>query len=179
MSSKLPEEFKVVLSSEQISARIAEMAEDISRDHEGVAPVMIGILKGGFIFLADLIRAMNRPLEVDFAQISSYGDDTQTSGRIRVLKDITTPIAGRHVIVVEDIIDTGLTLKHYMNELSQRGPKSLKLAALINKPERQEYTPVTDYLGFTVPEGFLVGYGLDWAGRYRDLPGVYEVPEEK
>jgi hypoxanthine phosphoribosyltransferase len=95
------------------------------------------------------------------------------------LKDITTPIAGRHVIVVEDIIDTGLTLKHYMNELSQRGPKSLKLAALINKPERQEYTPKTDYLGFTVPEGFLVGYGLDWAGRYRDLPGVYEVPEEK
>jgi hypoxanthine phosphoribosyltransferase len=178
MAKILPDNVKPVLTEEAIAEKIKEMAAEISRDHVGVTPLMIGILKGGFIILADLIRAMEISVEIDFAQISSYGDETKSSGRIKVIKDITTPLAGRHVIVVEDIIDTGLTLKYYMAELAQRGPETLRLAALIDKPARQEYTPRVDYLGFTVPDGFLIGYGLDWAGKYRDLPGVYEVEEQ-
>ena len=171
----IPDNYRPVLTSEQIENRVQEMADAISRDLLGEAPVVVGVLKGAFVFLADLVRAMSVPAEIDFAQISSYGDETQSSGRIKVMKDITTPIAGRHVIVVEDIIDTGRTLHHYLNELRHRNPASVRLAALINKPERQEYTPEVDYLGFTIPYGFLVGYGLDHAGMWRDLPGVYEV----
>lgn len=173
--NSIPDNYKVVLTAEQIETRVQEMAGEISRDLIGETPVVVGILKGAFVFLADLVRAMNVPAEIDFAQISSYGNETESTGRIKVMKDISTPIAGRHVIVVEDIIDTGRTLHHYLNELRQRGPASLRLAALINKPERQEYTPEVDYLGFTIPYGFLVGYGLDHAGMWRDLPGVYEV----
>jgi hypoxanthine phosphoribosyltransferase len=171
----IPDNYRPVLTPEQIENRIQEMADAISRDLMGESPVVVGVLKGAFVFLADLVRAMSVPAEIDFAQISSYGDETQSSGRIKVMKDITTPIAGRHVIVVEDIIDTGRTLHHYLNELRHRNPASVRLAALINKPERQEYTPEVDYLGFTIPYGFLVGYGLDHAGMWRDLPGVYEV----
>ncbi len=171
----IPDHYRPVLTAEQIEDRVQEMADAISRDLMGESPVFVGVLKGAFIFLADLVRAMDVPVEIDFAQISSYGDETQSSGRIKVMKDITTPIAGRHVVVVEDIIDTGRTLHHYLNELRQRGPASVRLAALINKPERQEYTPQVDYLGFTILHGFLVGYGLDHAGMWRDLPGVYEV----
>ena len=118
---------------------------------------------------------MDVPVEVDFAQISSYGDGTATSGKIKVLQDITTPVAGRDVIVVEDIIDTGLTLKRYMDLLEARGPASIRLCCLINKTERQEFHHKIDYLGFAVPEGFLVGYGLDMGEMYRNLPGVYRV----
>jgi hypoxanthine phosphoribosyltransferase len=171
----IPDNYRAVLTAEQIEGRVQEMADTISRDLMGESPVVVGVLKGAFVFLADLVRAMSVPVEIDFAQISSYGDETQSSGRIKVMKDITTPIAGRHVVVVEDIIDTGRTLHHYLNELRQRSPASVRLAALINKPERQEFTPKVDYLGFTIPYGFLVGYGLDHAGMWRDLPGVYEV----
>ena len=172
---KVPENYRIVLTPEEIQARVKEMSADISRDLEGETPVVVAVLKGACVFLADLVRAMTIPVEIDFAQISSYGDETASTGRIKVMKDISTPIAGRHVLVVEDIIDTGRTLHYYLNELRQRNPASLRLAALINKPERQEYTPQVDYLGFTVPAGFLVGYGLDHAGMWRDLPGVYEL----
>jgi hypoxanthine phosphoribosyltransferase len=171
----IPDNYRPVLSADEIEMRVQEMADSISRDLMGESPVVVGVLKGAFMFLADLVRAMSVPVEIDFAQISSYGDETQSSGRIKVMKDITTPIAGRHVVVVEDIVDTGRTLHHYLNELRMRSPASLRLAALINKPERQEFTPEIDYLGFTIPYGFLVGYGLDHAGMWRDLPGVYEV----
>lgn len=171
----IPDNYRPVLRADEIEMRVQEMANSISRDLMGESPVVVGVLKGAFVFLADLVRAMSVPVEIDFAQISSYGDETQSSGRIKVMKDITTPIAGRHVIVVEDIVDTGRTLHHYLNELRMRSPASLRLAALINKPERQEFTPEIDYLGFTIPYGFLVGYGLDHAGMWRDLPGVYEV----
>ena len=171
----IPDNYRQVLTPEQIENRIQEMADTISRDLMGESAVFVGVLKGAFVFLADLVRAMSVPVEIDFAQISSYGDETQSSGRIKVMKDISTPIAGRHVVVVEDIIDTGRTLHHYLNELRQRNPATLRLAALIYKPERQEYTPEVDYLWFTIPQGFLVGYGLDHAGMWRDLPGVYEV----
>jgi hypoxanthine phosphoribosyltransferase len=171
----IPDHYRPVLTADQIEDKVQEIADAISRDLMGESPVFVGVLKGAFVFLADLVRAMAVPVEIDFAQISSYGDETQSSGRIKVMKDITTPIAGRHVVVVEDIIDTGRTLHHYLNELKQRNPASIRLAALINKPERQEYTPEVDYLGFTIPHGFLVGYGLDHAGMWRDLPGVYEV----
>ncbi|MDF1526940.1 MAG: hypoxanthine phosphoribosyltransferase [bacterium] len=171
----IPDNYRPILTADQIENRIHEMAAEISRDLMGESPVFVGVLKGAFIFLADLVRAMSVPVEIDFAQISSYGDETQSSGRIKVMKDITTPVAGRHIVVVEDIIDSGRTLHYYLNELRQRGPASVRLAALINKTERQEYTPKVDYLGFTIPHGFLVGYGLDHAGMWRDLPGVYEV----
>jgi hypoxanthine phosphoribosyltransferase len=172
---KIPDNYRIVLTADQIQERIRKMGADISRDLGGETPVVVAVLKGAYVFLADLVRAMSVPVEIDFAQISSYGDETASTGRIKVMKDITTPIAGRHVLVVEDIVDTGRTLHYYLNELKQRNPASLRLAALINKPERQEYTPEVDYLGFTVPSGFLVGYGLDHAGKWRDLPGIYEV----
>ena len=174
---KIPENYKIVLPPDRIQARVSELGKKISEDLRGQSPIVVGILKGACIFMADLVRAMEVPVEIDFAQISSYGDETRTTGRIKVLKDISTPIAGRHVLVVEDIIDTGRTLHYYLNELQLRNPASLRLAALINKPERQEYTPNIDYLGFTIDSGFLVGYGLDFAGMWRDLPGVYEVVE--
>ncbi|UCG38620.1 MAG: hypoxanthine phosphoribosyltransferase [bacterium] len=173
--NKVPDGYRLVLTPEQIREKVREMAGRISEDFSGQVPVVVGILKGAFVFLADLVREMTIPVEVDFAQISSYGNETKSTGRIKVMRDISTPLAGRHVLVVEDIIDTGHTLNHYMNELRQRGPASLRLAALINKTERQEYAPGVDYLGFTIPRGFLVGYGLDHAGMGRDLPGVYEV----
>jgi hypoxanthine phosphoribosyltransferase len=171
----IPDNYRLVLTGDQIQERIRDMGMDISRDLQGEIPVVVAVLKGAYVFLADLVRAMTVPVEIDFAQISSYGDETASTGRIKVMKDITTPIAGRHVLVVEDIVDTGRTLHHYMNELRQRNPASLRLAALINKTERQEYTPKVHYLGFTIPKGFLVGYGLDHAGMWRDLPGIYEV----
>ncbi len=172
---QIPDNYRIVLTADQIQARIREMGAEISRDLGGEAPVVVAVLKGAYVFLADLVRAMSVPVEIDFAQISSYGDETASTGRIKVMKDISTPVAGRHVLVVEDIVDTGRTLHYYLNELQQRNPASLRLAALINKPERQEFTPEVDYLGFTIPSGFLVGYGLDHAGRWRDLPGIYEV----
>ena len=118
--TSIPDNYRVVLTAEQIETRVQEMADEISRDLIGETPVVVGILKGAFVFLADLVRAMNVPAEIDFAQISSYGNETKSTGRIKVMKDISTPIAGRHVIVVEDIIDTGRTLHHYLNELRQR-----------------------------------------------------------
>jgi len=173
----VPENYKIVLTADQIQERIREMGVEISRDLIDEVPVVVAVLKGAYVFLADLVRALSVPVEIDFAQISSYGDETASTGRIKVMKDITTPVAGRHVLVVEDIVDTGQTLHYYLNELRQRNPASLRLAALINKPERQEYTPVVDYLGFTIPSGFLVGYGLDHAGKWRDLPGIYEITD--
>lgn len=171
----IPDNYRIVLKGDQIQDRVREMGAEISRDLAGETPVVVAVLKGAYVFLADLVRAMEIPVEIDFAQISSYGDETASTGRIKVMKDITTPVAGRHILVVEDIVDTGRTLHYYLNELRQRNPASLRLAALINKPERQEYTPEVDYLGFTIPHGFLVGYGLDHAGKWRDLPGIYEV----
>jgi hypoxanthine phosphoribosyltransferase len=171
----IPDNYRIVLTGDQIQSRVREMGAEISRDLGGETPVVVAVLKGAYVFLADLVRAMTIPVEIDFAQISSYGDETASTGRIKVMKDITTPVAGRHILVVEDIVDTGRTLHYYLNELRLRNPASLRLAALINKPERQEYTPEVDYLGFTIPHGFLVGYGLDHAGKWRDLPGIYEV----
>ena len=173
--SKPTENMIPVLTAEMIRDKVTELASRISEDYAGEVPVMIGILKGAFIFLADLVRELDVLVEMDFAQISSYGDETVSSGRIKILKDITTPVADRHVIIVEDIIDTGRTLRHYINEIRARGPKSIRVCTLINKTERQEYSLDIDYQGFTVAEGFLVGYGLDWAGKYRELPGVFEV----
>ncbi|GBE14034.1 MAG TPA: hypoxanthine phosphoribosyltransferase [Proteobacteria bacterium] len=171
------ENLRPVLTAEQIGDRVREMALQIGGELDGSFPLFVGILKGAFIFLADLVRALDITLEVDFAEISSYGDETTSSGRIKVIKDITTPVAGRHVIVVEDIIDTGRTLAHYLDELQTRGPASLRVCALVDKPERQEFTLDIDYVGFQIEKGFLVGYGLDWGGKYRELPGIFEVKQ--
>ena len=171
------DQLRPVIEPDRIRMRVEELAADVSRDLVGEVPLMIGILKGAFIFMADLVRAMTIPVEIDFAEISSYGSGTDSTGRIRIIKDIATPVAGRHVLIVEDIIDTGLTLKRYMEEIWARGPASLRLCALLNKTQRTEYNHIVDYQGFEVPGGFLVGYGLDWGGRYRELPGIYQVEE--
>lgn len=177
MEALTDKKLRPVLTAEQIGDRVREIAARISHELDGKFPLFVCILNGAFIFLADLVRALDIPLEVDFAQISSYGDETISSGRIKVVRDIATQVAGRHVIVVEDIIDTGCTLTHYLNELRARGPASLRVCALINKPQRRKFPLDIDYVGFQIENGFLVGYGLDCGGRYRELPGVFEVKQ--
>jgi hypoxanthine phosphoribosyltransferase len=166
--------FRVLLSSEQIQKRVEELGAAIDRDHPAGEPVyLIGVLKGAFMFLADLARATSVPARIEFIGISSYGKGTTTSGQVRLTKDLDVPIEGRHVILVEDILDTGLTLGYLLRVLQQRKPASLKIAALLDKPERRIKKDVkADYVGFQIPNEFVVGYGLDYAERYRNLKDV-------
>ena len=150
---------------------------DEHRDH-GEDLVLLGVLKGSVLFLADLCRAIHLPLSLDFIGIASYGDETSSSGVVQITSDLTRPIEGKHVIVVEDIIDTGLTAHYLLDNLGTRKPASIKLASLLHKPERQiEQVPI-DYLGFTIPNKFVVGYGLDYAQRYRNLPYIGHLEDE-
>jgi hypoxanthine phosphoribosyltransferase len=173
----------VLLTQEQIQQRVKALGEQIARDYSDRDPHLVTILKGSIPFLADLIRAMNCPLSLDVLAIASYAGH-QSSGAVRLTKDLDDPIEGRHVLVVEDIIDTGLTLSYVLGNLQQRAPASVKVATLLDKPSRRE-TPIdVDYVGFTIPDAFVVGYGLDWNQRYRNLPyvgvlkrGVYAGPE--
>jgi|UniRef100_A0A7C5ENF1 hypoxanthine phosphoribosyltransferase len=168
---------KLILSREVIAARVRELARQISRDYAGQEVVFVGILKGAFIFLADLVRAMDFPVEVDFVRLMSYGTSTVSSGEIRITKDVETPLAGRHVLVVEDIVDAGLTLEFLRQHLQNHHPQSLRICCLIDKRERRQVKVPLDYIGFTIPRGFLVGYGLDCAEKFRTLPDVYELLE--
>ncbi len=161
-----------LFTGEQIQARIAELGAEISRDYAGQNPLMLGVLKGAFIFLSDLMRAVDLRLGVEFMAISSYGSGTRTSGEVRIVKDLDVPIEGRDIIVVEDIVDTGLTLSYLLANLHSRGARSVKLAALLDKFERREREVKIDYLGFQIPDAFVVGYGLDFAERYRNLPYI-------
>src|SRR6266513_2982877 len=183
-SAQIPSEFsnpnlEVLLSQEQLQTRITELGAEITRDYAGLNPLLIGVLKGACFFLSDLLRAIDIPLGIEFIAISSYGSSTRTSGEVRILKDLDVPIENRHIIVVEDIVDTGLTLSYLMANLKSRGAASVKLVALLDKFERREREVSIDYLGFKIPDHFVVGYGLDFAERYRNLPfiAVLKNPE--
>ena len=169
---------EVLITTEEIQKRIAELGADIARDYAGKNPLMIGVLKGACTFLSDLMRAADIPLSIEFMAISSYGTAMRTSGEVRILKDLDVAIEGRHILVVEDIVDTGLTLNYLLANLKSRGASTVKLAALLDKFERREKEVPIDYLGFKIPDKFVVGYGLDFAERYRNLPyiGVVKNP---
>jgi hypoxanthine phosphoribosyltransferase len=165
---------------EAIAARVAALGAEISSDLRpllapGEMALVVGVLNGAFVFMADLIRAMTVPLEVDFVRLASYGDETTTSSRVVMLKDLEREAKGRHVLVVEDIADCGLTLSWLIQHLSARSPASLRLAVAVDKTSRRELPLVLDYVGFTVGDGFLVGYGLDAGRRWRELPGIFAV----
>jgi hypoxanthine phosphoribosyltransferase len=165
--------FAELISAEAIAARVAELGAQITSEYRGKADVVvIGVLKGSVIFLADLVRHIALPIAVDFIGISSYGDATVSSGVVQITQDLSRPIAGKHVIVVEDIVDTGHTVHYLLENLATRRPASLKLASLLHKPERQERAVTIDYLGFTIPNKFVVGYGLDVAQQFRNLPFI-------
>ena len=167
------------LSRQDIAAAVERLAEQLDRDYNRRPPVLVGILKGGFIFLADLVRQMKTPLNgIEFLQVASYGPGTVSSGQPRVIKGIPAEvISGRNVIVVEDIVDTGLTTAFVLRYLWRRRPASLEVCALLDKPARRQCQVCVKYVGFTVPDRFLVGYGLDLAQRYRELPGIYILEE--
>jgi hypoxanthine phosphoribosyltransferase len=168
---------KVLIGEDAISERVAELARRISKDYEGVDSLtMVGILRGAFIFLADLSRRLTIPRRVDFIALSSYESDSTVAGEVRLIMDVRAPLEGQHVLVVEDIVDTGLTLDYLLRTLQARGPKSLKSCVLLEKPERLKVKVPIDYLGFTIPDKWVVGYGLDSGDRYRCLPyiGVVE-----
>jgi len=163
---------ETLISSEDLKRRVAELGEQVSRDYEGRDLFMVGVLKGAVIFLADLMRSVTVPCEIDFMALSSYGSQTDSSGVVRILKDLDAPIEGRHVLIVEDIIDSGLTLQYLMRSLKAREPASLEVCALLTKPERLRVDLEPRYVGFEIPNRFAIGYGLDHAQRHRNLDYV-------
>jgi hypoxanthine phosphoribosyltransferase len=163
---------EVLIEPDELQRRIAEIGEEISSDYEGRDLLLVGVLKGAVFFMADLMRHLTIPCEIDFMAISSYGDTTDSSGVVRILKDLDINIEGRDVLVVEDIIDSGLTLSYLMRNLEAREPASLEICSLLTKPERREIEVPVRYVGFEIPNRFVIGYGLDFAERYRNLPYV-------
>ena len=168
---------EVLIDRDTLAARVAELGAEVSADYEGRDLLLIGVLKGAVFFMADLMRHLTVPCEVDFMAISSYGDATDSSGIVRILKDLDINIEGRHVLVVEDIIDSGLTLSYLIRNLESREPASLEVCALLTKPTRREIDVPVRYVGFEIPNKFVVGYGLDFAERYRNLPYVGVLDE--
>ncbi len=170
---------EVLLTEEQLRDRIAEMGAEIARDYAGKEPILVAVLKGAFIFMADLARAVQIPLEVDFMAVSSYGASTRSSGVVRIVKDLDIDLHGRHVIIVEDIVDSGLTLRYLRKTLESRGTASLEVCALLVREGSQQAELDLRYIGFRIPPAFVIGYGLDVAERYRNLPriAVYEGDE--
>jgi hypoxanthine phosphoribosyltransferase len=167
-----PDIESVVISKEQIDERVREMGAEISRDYAGETLLLVAVLRGAALFLADLSRAVDVPVEIDFMAVSSYGSSTKSSGVVRILKDLDEQIEDRHVLVVEDIIDTGLTLKYLLKNLASRKPASLEVVTLLSKEGKQRVPISCKYTGFSVPDEFVVGYGLDFAERYRNLPYI-------
>ena len=168
----------VLFSEEEIRTRLQELGNEITADYRGKELVLVGVLKGSCVFMADLMRQIDLPLTIDFMAVSSYKDGTKSTGDVEILKDLSNPIRGKHVIVAEDIVDTGLTLSRLLAILGSRGAASIKLASFLDKPEpRLKKELKIDYTGFTVPNEFVVGYGLDAAGRYRNLPFIAVVKD--
>jgi len=163
---------EILITREEIAAKVAELARLLDEEYAGKNPLMICVLKGALMFMADLTRAMKIPLELDFMAVSSYGVSTRSSGVVRILKDLETGIEGRHVVIVEDIIDTGVTLKYLVQNLQSRRPASLKICTLLDKPSRRQADLQPDYCCFEIPDKFVVGYGLDYAEEYRNLPFI-------
>jgi len=169
------DELKILISRRKIGAIVKRLGEEIRRDYAGKNPLVVGVLKGSFVFLADLVRAIDMPLEIDFVKLTSYGRGTQSSGVITVLLDLNCQLEGRHVLIVEDIVDSGLTTSFLSDYLRQKGPASVRLCAFTSKPSRRKVDIDIDYLGLAVPDKFLVGYGLDYAEKYRYLPDICEL----
>jgi hypoxanthine phosphoribosyltransferase len=165
----------LLYSREQIAQRVRELAASISADYAGSDLVLIGILRGAFVFLADLIRQLTIPVIVDFIGAASYGSQTQTSGQVAITKELQVPISGREILLVEDIEDTGVTLQAIQNKLKELGPRSIKVCTLIDKRERRLIDVALDYVGFEIAKGFIVGYGIDYAEQYRYLPDIYRM----
>lgn len=177
----MAESVRVLLSEEEVNSRINEVADMINKDYEGKEVHLICILKGGVFFTCELAKRLTVPVTMDFMSVSSYGNDTKSSGVVRIIKDLDEPLQGKDVLIVEDIIDSGRTLAYLIEVLKQRAPKSVKLCTLLDKPERRVKKQVkVDYTCFSIPDEFVVGYGLDYAQRYRNLPyiGVVEFTEE-
>ena len=163
---------EILFSEEQLKARVAEIARQIETDYAGKEIMLISVLRGSFIFMADLCRAIQLPCTLDFMSVSSYGKSTTSSGQVQITKDLSEDITGRHVIVVEDILDSGNTLSYLLKILENRHPASIRLCTLLDKPERRVKPVEVHYTGFTIPDAFVVGYGLDYAERYRNLPYI-------
>ncbi|HEY6464423.1 MAG TPA: hypoxanthine phosphoribosyltransferase [Candidatus Acidoferrales bacterium] len=170
---------KILIRSAAIKRRVQQVAHEITRDFDGERVHLIGVLKGGCIFLSDLIREINLDTSIDFIAVSSYGKNKDSSGQVRLLKDLDSNIAGLNVILVEDILDTGLTLSYLLRILRQRKPKTLRVAALLDKPSRRRVNVTGDYIGFSIPDEFVIGYGLDYAERYRNLKDVCILDPQK
>ena len=168
----MSEKIRELISAEDVAAKIARMGEQISKDYEGESVYLLCILKGGVFFTTELAKHITVPVNIDFMSVSSYGGETVSSGIVRIVKDLDTPIEGKNVLIAEDIIDTGRTLAYLMEHLKQRKPKSLKLCTLLDKPDRRVSDVKVDYTGFEIPDEFVVGYGLDYDQRYRHLPYV-------
>lgn len=171
---------EILFTKEQLQQRVAELGQQITRDFADKKEpvVLVSVLRGSYIFMADLSRAIDIPVQIDFMSVSSYGSGTKTSGQVEIKKDLSDPIEGVHVIVVEDILDSGTTLSYLMSVLSARHPASISLCTLLDKPERREKPIYANYSGFTVPNAFIVGYGLDYAEKYRNLPYIGILKEE-
>lgn len=163
---------EILFSEEQLKTRVAEIAREIERDYQGKEVMLISVLRGSFIFMADLCRAIDLPCTLDFMSVSSYGSGTTSSGQVQITKDLSEDITGRHVIVVEDILDSGNTLSYLLKILEHRHPASIRLCTLLDKPDRRVKPVEVHYSGFTIPDAFVVGYGLDYAEKYRNLPYI-------
>ncbi|MBI2850477.1 MAG: hypoxanthine phosphoribosyltransferase [Chloroflexi bacterium] len=170
---------KLFLSRQEIARTVASLAAEITKEYCDKNPLLIGILKGSFVFLADLVRLLNFPLEVDFIKLSSYGRGRSTPGELKVVQRFKCPVKGRHVLIVEDIVDTGQSMAFLTEYLGKKKPASLRLCVLTDKPPRRQVEVNIDYLGFSVPDKFLVGYGMDWDEKYRNLPDIGYVELEK
>ncbi len=169
---------KVLFTKDEIEARIVELGKQITKDYEGAKSLLvIGILKGSCVFFADLIRQLDLPVEIEFMSVSSYQDSSVSSGEVKITKDVSQSVAKRHVLFVEDIIDTGFTMSKVMEMFKERGAASVKLCSLLSKPDRRKVDIEIDYLGFTIPDEFVIGYGLDFAEKYRNLPYVGVLDE--
>ena len=169
----------ILFGRDEIKAAVRRLAAEIKKDYQARDPLLIGILKGSFMFMADLIRFLDFPLEVEFVRLSSYGRGRQSSGKVRVVKGLTSSVKGRDVLIIEDIVDTGLTTSFLLDYLRKKKPASLKLCTLTDKPSRRQTPVIIDYLGFTVPDKFLVGYGLDWDEKFRNLPDICYLEVEE
>jgi len=165
----------ILIDADRLQTRIREMGEAITRDYADKNPHLICVLKGAAMFLGDLMKTIDLPLTIDFIAVSSYGKEKKSSGEVQVVKDLGESLEGRHVLIVEDILDTGLTLNYLINNFKSRGPASINIAALLNKPSRREIPVEAAYVGFEIPDAFVVGYGLDYAERYRNLPFIAVV----
>lgn len=165
-------QLRVLITREEIKNTVAKLANEIKEDYRGKHPLLICVLKGSFVFMADLIRQLNLPVEIDFIRLCSYGADMKSSGKVKVVQRLKTPVKGRDVLVIEDIVDTGLTLSFLLNYLRRKKPASLKVCALTDKPSRRKSPVSIEYLGFTLPDKFIVGYGLDLNQKFRNLPDI-------